>query len=140
MTDPTPPTTADLSPEALDAAEALALNINGGTRIADAITALRARLKEAERDRDGWEAQAQATAREARACFYAQSEIDEAWDQIGTRGNRAHLSLPEQLAVLLRDHDAAEARADRAEAAVERRAAEAARLRRLMDGCGCWTK
>jgi hypothetical protein len=47
MTDPT-----DLSPEALDAAEALALNIIGGTFIAGAITGLRARLAEAERE---WE-------------------------------------------------------------------------------------
>jgi hypothetical protein len=74
------------------------------------VEGLRARLAEAEAERDKWRAQAEATAREAQACFDAQSEIDEAWDQIGTRGNKAHLSLPEQLAVLFRDHEATEAK------------------------------
>jgi hypothetical protein len=88
MTDPTPPATADLSPEALDAAEALALNIIGGTFIADALTALRARLAEAEAER---------------------------MEQARLLGRSAEVELA--LRARLKE---AEARAERAEAAVER--------------------
>jgi hypothetical protein len=68
---------------------------------------LAARIEALEGERDGWKAQAEATASAARACFDAQSEIEEAWDQIGTRGNKGHLSLPEQLAVLFREEETA---------------------------------
>lgn len=41
----------------------------------------------------------------ARDCFNAQTEIDETWDAIGTRGNRAAVSLSEQVASLCRELD-----------------------------------
>jgi hypothetical protein len=56
------------------------------------------RVEELLRERD-------AIAREAQACFDAQSDIDEAWDAIGTRGNKKVLSLSEQIASLMREFD-----------------------------------
>ena len=39
----------------------------------------------------------------------ANAEIDGAWDAIGSRGGRAHLTLPEQITTLMREVDEADA-------------------------------
>jgi len=39
----------------------------------------------------------------------ANAEIDGAWDAVGSRGGRAHLTLPERITTLMREVDDAEA-------------------------------
>jgi hypothetical protein len=79
--------------------------------------ALTAQVTELTRERDGWRAQHDRLLAESAKCFDAQSEIDQAWDAIGTAGNKQILTLPEQISALCRDYDA---RAEAAEDKVAR--------------------
>ena len=79
--------------------------------------AAEAKVAELTRDRDGWRAQHDRLLAESAKCFDAQSEIDQAWDAIGTAGNKQILTLPEQISALCRDYDA---RAEAAEAKLKK--------------------
>ena len=68
---------------------------------ADCVDTLRALAAE----RDALRAERDAIQAAARDCFDAQTEIDETWDAIGTRGNRAAVSLSEQVSSLCRELD-----------------------------------
>src|SRR5258708_711237 len=70
----------------------------------------RKRAQEAVRERDGARAEskshaehARRVAEECRNGLDALTDIDEAWAAIGTRGNRGHLTLGEQISVLTRE-------------------------------------
>lgn len=69
-------------------------------------------LAAAEAERDGWRKEHERVCQEAADCFGNADEIDAAWDAIGTRGNKATLSLDEQVSSLLRELEAAEAERD----------------------------
>lgn len=73
------------------------------------------RIASLERDRDEARADAkmyEATAKEAARGLECLTDIDEAWDVLGTAGNRGALTLAEQIASRERELEAAEARAD----------------------------
>lgn len=68
-------------------------------------------IERLERERDEANANArmyEATAAEAARGLECLSDIDDAWDAIGTRGNRKALTLAEQISSLDRELDAAE--------------------------------
>lgn len=68
-------------------------------------------IQRLERERDEANANArmyEATAKEAARGLECLSDIDDAWDAIGTRGNRKALTLAEQISSLARELDDAE--------------------------------